>query len=146
MQADCLAITQVEAVAVMGEVVYSALSRYYDTLEKLGYLPYSNTEKLLILCFYCDFLLHGYRRPVSREDYLLIERALDCLYGSTCLIPYPDYLKMGKLQLGSIIELSRRIKKIEDTSVLKLTPDNIEVDSDVAVIEDIEDSESNNNS
>lgn len=53
---------------------------------------------------------------------------------------------MGKLQLGSIIELSRRIKKIEDTSVLKLTPDNIEVDSDVAVLEDIEDSESNNNS
>ncbi len=103
----------------MDEIVYNALSSYYNALEKLGYMSAGNSRKLLVLAFYRDFILEDYKGLISKEDYHLIEKALNCLYGSTCLIPYPDYLKMGKLRLGSLSELASRVKALEDTNVLK---------------------------
>lgn len=122
----------------MDEILLSAYSRYYDTLEKTGYLSYQNAEKLLILSFIRDFVYHDFRGILSKEDYMLIERALDCIYGTTCLMPYPDYLKMGKLYLGEITEIAQRVKAVEDTNVLKLIHDTEEAeglkDSDVFVM------------
>jgi hypothetical protein len=103
----------------MDEIIYNAFGSYYNALEKLGYISYPQSQKLLLLCFYRDFVFHDYRGLLNKEDYYLIERALDCLWGSTCLIPYPDYLKMGKLHLAEVTELASRIKNFEDTSVLK---------------------------
>jgi hypothetical protein len=95
-----------------------------------------------LLIFYRDFVFHDYRGLLSREDYLLIERALDCLWGSSCLIPYPDYLKMGKLHLGEVTEMAHRIKTLEDEPVLKVmhSMDGQEdPDSDIMIVEDKED-------
>ena len=107
----------------MNEMIYDALSRYYHALGMRGYMPFIDAQKLLLLIFYKDFVFNDYRGLLSREDYSLIEQALNCLYGSTCLIPYPDYLKMGKMNLGSVTELAQRVKTLEDTDVLKLIHD-----------------------
>lgn len=115
----------------MDEMIYSALGTYYNALEKTGYMSFGNMQKLLILIFYRDFVFNDYRGLLSREDYHLIERALDCLYGTTCLIPYPDYLKMGKLKLGEITEIGQRLKNLEDTGVLKLIHDLDSAEGDV---------------
>lgn len=76
----------------MNEFVYNALNRYFSALEKVGYYRYADIQKLLILIYLneliCDKDLH-----IPENDYLIIHRALACLYGSSCLIPYPDYLK-----------------------------------------------------
>ena len=104
----------------MEEIVYNSLSSYYNALNKLGYMSYPNAQKLLVLAFYNDFVFKDYRGLLSREDYFAIEKALDCLYGSTCLIPYPDYLKMGKLYIGETTELAHRVKTLEDTDVMKV--------------------------
>jgi hypothetical protein len=64
-------------------------------------------------------VFHDYRGLLEKEDYMVIEKALNCLFGSSCLIPYPDYLKMNKLHLGEMTELAQRVKVIEDTPVLK---------------------------
>lgn len=126
----------------MDEILYEALVKYYHALELKGYMSAVNSIKLLVLCFYRDFMFHDYRGLLSKEDYHLIERALDCIYGTSCLIPYPDYLKMGKLHLGEITELSQRIKTIEDTNVVKVIHDLGSVDndaqSDVLVMSDEE--------
>ena len=103
----------------MDEMLYNSLSSYFNALEYKGYMPYSQMQKLLVLIFYKDFVYNDYRGLLSKDDYLLIERALDCLYGSTCLIPYPDYLKMGKLHLSEATELANRIEALEKTEVLK---------------------------
>lgn len=116
----------------MDEILYNALTKYYHALELKGYMANSHAVKLLILIFFRDFVFHDYRGLITKEDYHLIEKALDCIYGSTCLIPYPDYLKMGKLYLGEMTEIAQRVKTLEDTSVLKLL--------------DTEDAESNPNS
>lgn len=128
-----------KAVVAMERLVYDGLSTYYNTLEKTGYLPFTNAVKLLVLSFYKDFVYHDYRGMLSRDDYHYIETALDCLYGSTCLIPYPDYLKMGKLYLGEMSELACRVKELEDTNVLKAIHDlgsvsNSDSESDVIVV------------
>ena len=107
----------------MDEIIYNALTSYYHALEKLGYMSNSQAQKLLLLIFYRDFVFNDYRGLISKKDYQLIERALNCLYGTTCLIPYPDYLKMGKLHLGEVTELAQRVKNIEDTEVVKLIHD-----------------------
>ena len=127
----------------MDEIIYKALSNYYHALSLTGYMSRSHTERLLVLIFYRDFCFHDYRGLLSKDDYREIERALDCLWGSTCLIPYPDYLKMGKLNLGQITEIGQRMKAIEDIDVLKLFKDgegsDVEVQSDVMIVGQSED-------
>lgn len=122
----------------MDEMVYDSLSHYYAVLQKTGYYKYADLQKLLVLIFYKDYIFNDYRGLLSMDDYRLVERALDCLYGSTCLIPYPDYLKMGKLHLGEITEVAQRVKTMEDTNVLKLIHDldsaEGKIDSDVLVV------------
>lgn len=72
---------------------------------------------------------------------MLIEKALDCLYGSTCLIPYPDYLKMGKLHLGEMTELVQRIENLENTNVLKAFDADSEGNSDIIIVSSEENNE-----
>lgn len=128
----------------MDEILYNALTKYYHALELKGYMANSHAVKLLILIFFRDFVFHDYRGLITKEDYHLIEKALDCIYGSTCLIPYPDYLKMGKLYLGEMTEMAQRVKTLEDTPVLKLlNPEDAESNpnSDVLVVTGDEDTD-----
>lgn len=124
----------------MDEILYNALSKYYHALEVKGYMPIIQAYKLLVLIFYKDFVYSDYRGIITKEDYALIEKVLDCLYGTTCLIPYPDYLKMGKLYLGEITEIAHRVSALEDTPVLKLIRDlssaEGNVDTDIIVMAD----------
>lgn len=118
----------------MDEMIFNALTSYYNVLEKLGYMADSHLHKLLLLSFYRDFVFHDYRGLLDKCDYHLIEQALDCIYGSTCLIPYPDYLKMNKLHLGSMTEMAQRVKTLEDTEVLKAFDADGSSDSDIIIV------------
>lgn len=126
----------------MDRILYESLGRYFHALEMKGYMPFVYAKKLLVLIFFRDFVFCDYRGILSKGDYRVIERALDCLWGSNCLIPYPDYLKMGKLYLGQMTEMAQRIKTIEDTEVMKLIHnlDSAEgtTDSDVEVVSEEE--------
>ena len=118
----------------MDEFVYNALDRYFHALELKGYQKWEDVEKLLILLFYKDFMYDDYRGYITKEDYRVIEQALNCLYGTSCLIPYPECMKTGTLYMGTTSELAQRIKTLEETSVLKIAGgDN---DSDVMLVKD----------
>ena len=114
----------------MGDILLEALTKYYHALEVKGYMSKVHSEKLLVMAFYWDFMYNDYRALLSKKDYCLIERALDCIYGTSCLIPYPDYLKMGKLHLGEITEMAQRVKTLEETEVVKVIHDLDSVNSD----------------
>ena len=124
----------------MDNIIYNAIVKYYTALSKVGYYKYGDVFKLLVLCFIRDFVYHDYRGVLSRADYHIIERALNCLFGSSCLIPYPDYLKMSKLHLGEMTELAQRVKTIEDTEVLKAF-DGDDENSDIMILSEDDDSE-----
>ena len=120
----------------MDEILFEALTKYYHALELKGYMAMPQSAKLLVMCFYRDFMFHDYRGLLSKRDYCLIERALDCIYGTSCLIPYPDYLKMGKLHLGEMTEMAQRVKDLEDTNVVKVLYDAGEdTSSDIIITE-----------
>lgn len=123
----------------MDRIIYDSLSKYYHALEQTGYMSNTHAQKLLLLIFYRDFTLKDYRGLLSKDDYHLIEKALDCLYGSTCLIPYPDYLKMGKLHIGEMTEMANRVKNLENTEVLKAFDFEGSDDSDIAIVKNEED-------
>ena len=78
-----------------------------------------DSNKALVLSFYWDYIYNMPGHILKRDEYMLVEKALDCLYGSTCLIPYPDYLKMGKLHLGQMEEIDARLTAVENTKVVK---------------------------
>ena len=122
----------------MDEIVYDAIERYFNAVSKLGYLPDRDTFKLLVLLFYRDIICEDYIGHITEKDYHLIEKALDCIYGTTCLIPYPEYMQNGKLHLGELSEMAQRIQKLEDTNVLKVIHDpedlSTDVDSDIVFV------------
>lgn len=124
----------------MDNFVYNAFDGYFQVLEKVGYMKQKNINSLLVLHFFYDLIYHDFRGYISEEDYHTIELALNCLYGTNCLIPYPDYLKMGKLHLGEITELACRVKTLEETEVIK-PANNITLDennSDIILTENID--------
>lgn len=121
----------------MDEFVYNSVYHYFTALDKLGHYKQEDVNKLLILLFFYNFTTNDYRGNISKEDYAIIEKALYCLYGTSCLIPYPDYLKMGDLHLGDLSEVVTRIKNIENTKVIKSK-------QDIREVEDIEITPQNN--
>ena len=112
----------------MDEFVYNSVYHYFTALDKLGYYKQEDVNKLLVLLFFYNFTTDDYKGNISKKDYTLIDKALYCLYGTSCLIPYPDYLKMGDLHLGDLSEVVTRIKNIENTKVIKSKQDIQEVD------------------
>ena len=100
----------------MDNFVYNSISSYFHALSVTGYMKQKNVNSLMVLIFYYHLIYDDYRGYISKEDYYAIEKALNCLYGTNCLIPYPDYLKMGKLKLGEMTEVLSRTKAVEEYS------------------------------
>lgn len=98
----------------MDEYLYKSLEHYFSALKKVGYYKYGDVCKLLVLVFWYHLLYEDYRGYVQRDDYRLIERGLDCLYGTTCLMPYIDYMKTGNLKVGDMTELLSRMDDVEN--------------------------------
>lgn len=74
----------------MEEYINTSIERYFNALSNTGYMPYSDVYKLIVVIF-ADELLNGeYKRFVTDDDNTLIHKALYCLYGSSCLTPYPE--------------------------------------------------------
>ena len=97
--------------------VYTAITKYFGHITNTGYMRQDNVNKLLLLIAVYNLLDNDFRALVSEDDYKLINNALYCLYGSTCLIPFPDYYnnKANSMYKGSISELAHRVAVTEST-------------------------------
>lgn len=72
------------------DFTYNSIKRYYTTLSNYGYKSYKDVNKLLIL-LYLDWIFTGpFQSYITDEDYKILSTALYSLYGTTCLIPFPD--------------------------------------------------------
>ena len=106
----------------MCERVYNSLTSYFTSLKNIGYRKQSDVNRLLVFIAIQELLDNDFRGLVSEEDYDIINKALYCLYGSTCLIPYPDYYNnrtMRTMYTGSMSELAHRVEGLEkDTAAM----------------------------
>lgn len=70
-------------------ISFKALKRYFHSLSVLGYRNYADVNKMLILLYIEEILTGEMALYITEEDLRVISNALNCLYGSTCLIDYP---------------------------------------------------------
>ena len=70
----------------------AALDNYFKALEQFGYKKESDVDKLLALTCIEELTSGEMKIFITEEDYRAIERAVYCLLGSTCLMPYPSFV------------------------------------------------------
>lgn len=100
----------------MNNFVFNVLERYFINLTNTGYRKNSDVKKVLLLSHINKLLNNNFRGFITEDDYKKIERALYCLYGSSCLIPYPNYYNIKNPSVmynGSISELTHRVINAE---------------------------------
>ena len=64
---------------------YEALHRYFTRLSQSGYVKHSNVESLIVL-LYIQELISNFDLDIDEQA--IIDKALACLQGSSCMIPY----------------------------------------------------------
>lgn len=100
----------------MDDLLYESCLRYFTHLANYGFKSESDVKKLLFYV-YIQELVNTTSITISEEDYRHLENALYCMYGTTCLIPYPNYCNQNMTaHLGDIAELSARVANLEDTN------------------------------
>ena len=67
-----------------------SLIRYFTALSQFGYKSYCDVGKLLTLIFLQEYL-QKYQEYITEADYNEVSKAMECLYGTSCLIPYQYY-------------------------------------------------------
>lgn len=66
-------------------LTHEALHRYFTRLFQSGYMKYSNVKSLIVL-LYIQEIVKEYDPDI--EEQTIINKALSCLQGSNCMIPY----------------------------------------------------------
>lgn len=59
---------------------------------------------------------------ITEHDYRIIQNALNCLYGSSCLISYPSYINDNNL-FGNIFSDSMIPRATEVGNIIRTTED-----------------------
>ena len=80
-----------QLVVAMGDRLYNALSKYFTVLSNTGYMNKTDTLKLYVYVTIVRLFYTVFREYITEQDYEIIDKALYCLYGSNCLISYPDF-------------------------------------------------------
>lgn len=73
------------------KVLAESLGRYFKTLVHYGYVKLTNLDKLLVLTYVEEILTDRFQVDVSEQEYQEMSKALMCIIGSNCLIPYAQY-------------------------------------------------------
>lgn len=66
-------------------LTHEALHRYFTRLFQSGYMKYSNVKSLIVL-LYIQELISNFDFDIDEQA--IIDKALACLQGSSCMIPY----------------------------------------------------------
>lgn len=74
------------------DLLNQSFVRYFTSLSKLGKRDYNDVYKLLLYDAVVSILEGKMSIFVTEDDYNAMQEVLYCLYGSTCLIPYPEYI------------------------------------------------------
>lgn len=102
-------------------MAYIGICNYFQTLSTFGYKSYGEVNKLITLLFIEDLLRNSFSLYISEDDYRTITRVLYCLFGSTCLIPYPEFCTNTPL----VQDINLGIHRITEDSIVRFSEDEI---------------------
>lgn len=75
----------------MDDYTYNALTKYFNHLTNVGYFKQSEVNKLIILTFLQEMVEGSFEDLLTLEDFGNINKVLYCLFGNSCMTPYPSY-------------------------------------------------------
>ena len=96
----------------------NSMSSYFNALKQFGYKNQKDVNKLLAYNFIGELLTGDMRVFINEEDYRTIEQALSCMYGSNCLIPYPQYVNDDYL-FGVLIDNELRYTRLSESENIR---------------------------
>ena len=99
----------------MNQYINTSLQLYFKSLVTYGYSKESVTRKLIVLIFLQEMLDGAFMTLMPEEDYRDIQRLLSCMYGSDCLLPYPQYAADVTLPMVNWQNMEIRIPEITFT-------------------------------
>ena len=105
----------------LDNMAYTGVSNYFKTLSTFGYKEYKEVNKLLVLLFIEELLRSSLSIYISEEDYKAITNILYCLFGSTCLIPYPEFIVNTSL----VQALNDVTPRITEDDILRFSEDEL---------------------
>lgn len=70
----------------MDNVIYTALSKYFNALELVGFKSDKEVKQLILLLFIYKVYNKYY---ITEADHRVLQDSLYCMYGTSCLFPYP---------------------------------------------------------
>lgn len=100
----------------MVNYLYEALCKYFNHLCNTGYMKQSEVDKLILLSGIQRLVDCDFRGYLDETDYNIINKVLYKLYGTSCLLPYPNYYKNERERIMytcSISELAYRVERLE---------------------------------
>lgn len=98
------------------------LENYFNILSQTGYYKYPSVYKILVFLFIDDILNTEMNTFITEDDYKLMVDILECLYGSECLIPYPEFKELTTT-LSTILG-SSSIYRITNDYSTRITEDS----------------------
>ena len=92
-----------------------SIQRYFTSLSQFGYKSYTDVNRMIVLLFLEEMMVHKFLDFITEEDYNDILKALNHLAGSNCLIDFPKYANYDNLVHSVRINLTPRVT--EDNSL-----------------------------
>ena len=76
----------------MEKIILDSIKSYFKTLNYIGYVPRKDIYKIIKLISINDFL-EMYSEKITEKEYIELNKQLELLCGSSCLIPYKEFIK-----------------------------------------------------
>lgn len=105
----------------LDNLAYIGVSNYFKALSTFGYKSYKEVDKLLVLLFIEGLLRGPLSMYIDDCDYKTITNVLYCLFGSTCLIPYPEFVVSTSL----VQDLNANTPRISEDEILRFSEDEL---------------------
>ena len=102
-------------------VTYDSIFRYFKDLSLYGYKKYNDVYKLLALIAIEEIVTGYFSNFITEEDYKVLNNTLNCLYGSTCLIPYKQF----KIQDNSVNVYNMSPIRISEDYLARISEDRL---------------------
>lgn len=102
----------------LSNVLERALAIYFNVLSSTGYVCYNDVNKLLLLSLIEELTSGPMLAFIDDKDYNSMNNALYCIFGTSCLIPYPS---TGE---SSAVYGEEESIRISEDDMIRFTQDN----------------------
>ena len=76
----------------MDNQIFNSLDQYFKTLSNYGYMSYDHTYDMMLMIIIQD-IITKFACIITQEDYQMMSSLLESKYGTSCLMPYPEFRK-----------------------------------------------------